>query len=84
MEASRPAGVEIVLRFQFPVTIQGKRNRAQLIDRIGSILLTPEQSLNRGGNSLISCYCTNPTKEELQLWLKKSTILHFPPTERRD
>ena len=36
-----------------------------------SILLTPEQSLNRGGNNPdLPSYCVNPTKEELQQWLK--------------
>src|SRR6266576_909807 len=44
---------EIVLLFRFPVTIP-RRKKQSLNSLIGSasILLMPEQSLNRGGNNL--------------------------------
>src|SRR5437899_11012101 len=44
---------EIVFLFRFPVTIS-RRNKQSLNSLIGSasILLMPEQSLNRGGNNL--------------------------------
>src|SRR6516164_1820096 len=67
-----PLEVEIGSLFQFLETItRQKRSLLNSLTESDSILLTPEQSLNRGGNNLDLLFTTNPTKEELQFWLKQ-------------
>src|SRR5260221_2152936 len=53
MAAGRPPEVEIVSLFQYlETTPRQKKSLLNSLIESGSILLTPEQSLNRGGNSL--------------------------------
>src|SRR5258705_12319322 len=53
MAAGRPLEVKIVSLFQFLETIpRQKKSLLNSFIELVSILLTPEQSLNRGGNSL--------------------------------
>jgi len=57
---------------------------AQLIDRIGFDSVdagTIAESWRQQPDSPV--YCTNPTKEELQLWLKKVDVLPLATNERR-
>lgn len=73
MEAGRPAGS----RDRVALPISGDNNKAkeivaQLIDRIGFDSVdagTIAESWRQQPGSPV--YCTNPTKEELQLWLKE-------------
>ncbi len=73
MEASRPAGSGD--RVALPISgdnPKAKETVAQLIDRIGFDSVdagTIAESWRQQPGSPV--YCTNPTKEELQLWLKK-------------
>src|SRR6266536_5866414 len=72
-EAGRPAGSRD--RVALPISgdnTKAKEIVAQLIDRIGSDFVdagTIAESWRQQPGSPV--YCTNPTKEELQLWLKK-------------
>jgi len=72
-EGGRPAGSRD--RVAFPISgdnPKAKESSLKSSTKSDSIRLTLEQSLNRGGNQPGSPpYCTNPTKEELQSWLKK-------------
>ena len=72
-EAGRPAGSRD--RVAFPISGDNPKSKeivAQLIDRIGFDSVNAgtiaESWRQQPGSPL---YCTNPTKEELQLWLKK-------------
>src|SRR6266403_499237 len=72
-EAGRPAGSRD--RVAFPISGDNPKSKeivAQLIDRIGFDSVdagTIAESWRQQPGSPL--YCTNPTKEELQLWLKK-------------
>ena len=73
-EAGRPAGSRD--RVALPISGDDKKVKeivAQLIDRIGFDSLdagTIAESWRQQPGSPV--YCTNPTKEELQLWLRKA------------
>src|SRR6266446_2945582 len=72
-EAGRPAGSRD--RVAFPISGDNPKSKeivAQLIDRIGFDSVdagTIAESWRQQPGSPL--YCTNPTKEELQLWLNK-------------
>ena len=84
-EAGRPSGSKD--RVALPISGDDRRAKqivAQLIDRIGFDSIdagTIAESWRQQPGSPV--YCTNPTKEELQLWLKKVDLSSLATNRER-